>query len=105
MKSTLLKFIAIVAVVLSGLGFTFLKPGSITGKIKPVDEVKDVWAVSAKDTVIGMVNQGGFTIAVARAGTYTVIINATKPYKSFTKEGITVTDEQPVDLGEITLEK
>ncbi len=104
MKNTFFILIAIIIVV-SGLAFVPIKPAFIAGKIIPAEAVKDVWAVSLKDTTRAIIVQGSFTIPDVKPGTYKVVIDATEPYKDVIKDGITITDGEPVDLGEIKLEK
>jgi len=48
---------------------------------------------------------GAFELFAPKAGTYTIVIEATAPYKNTTKEGVVVEDDKPVDLGAIVLEK
>ena len=105
MKNTYLKLMAIALISVMFFAFTVLKVGSVTGKVTPPDAVKDVWAISASDTVRGSVSQGGFTIMNVKPGTYKVIIDAIEPYKDVVKEGISVTEGQSIDMGEIKLEK
>lgn len=105
MKNTIIKLMAIVVIAVTFFAFRAFAPASITGKVTPPDAVKDVWAVSANDTARGTVSQGGFSIMNVKPGTYKVIIDAMAPYKDVVKEAISVTEGQPVDLGEIKLEK
>src|ERR1700740_608020 len=101
MKNTIIKLIAIVVITCTLFAFTVFAPASITGKVTPPDAIKDVWAVSLNDTARGQVSQGGFTIENVKPGTYKVIIDAVAPYKDVVKEAVSVTEGQPVDLGEI----
>jgi len=105
MKNTFFKTAAIAVTGFMLLASAALKPGSITGKVTPPDAVKDVWAISLSDTVRASVSQGSFTIMNVKTGSYKVIIDAAEPYKDVVKEGIQVTEGQPVDMGEIKLEK
>ncbi len=105
MKNTFLKLIAIIVIITALFSFKALAPASITGRVTPPEAVKDVWAVSLTDTAHGSVSQGGFNIANIKPGTYKVIIDAVAPFKDVVKEGVSVTEGQPVDLGEIKLEK
>ncbi len=105
MKNTFLKTAAIAVLIVLLFAFTTFKAGSITGKITPPDAVKDVWAISLSDTVRASVSQGSFTFTNVKTGTYKVIIDAAEPYKDVIKEGVSVTEGQSVDMGEIKLEK
>jgi len=96
------------AIPVTGLlmfAFTTFRGGSITGKVTPPDAVKDVWAISPTDTVRASVSQGSFNLMNVRPGTYKVIIDAIEPYKDVVKEAVSVTEGQPIDMGEIKLEK
>jgi hypothetical protein len=104
MKNTFFILIAI-AIIVSGLAFRPIKPAYITGKIIPTEAVKDVWAVSPKDTTRALIVQGSFTIPDVKPGTYKVVIDAAEPYKDVIKDGVIVTEGVPVDMGEIKLEK
>ena len=105
MKNTIFKMLAIAVIAITLFAFTVLAPASITGRVTPPDAVKDVWAVSLTDTARGTVSQGSFNIMNIKPGTYKVIIDAVAPYKDVVKEGVSVTEGQPVDMGEIKLEK
>ncbi len=108
MKNTILKVAAMVVVVALAVtlfAFRHFAPASIAGRVTPPEAVKDVWAVSLNDTARGQVTQGSFIINNVKPGTYKVIIDANAPYKDVVKEGVSVTEGQPVDLGEIKLDR
>lgn len=105
MKNTILKIAAFLLIAVALFSFTVFNAASITGRVTPPEALKDVWAVSLSDTVHGSVMQGGFNIPNIKPGTYKVIIDANAPYKDVVKEGISVTEGQPVDLGEVKLDK
>lgn len=105
MKNTLFKILAMFAVVIILFSFTVFKPATITGRVTPAEGLKDVWAVSQSDTARGTVSQGNFMIENVKPGTYKVIIDANAPYKDIVKEAVSVVEGQPVDMGEIKLEK
>jgi len=94
------------SIAASGLfAFNSFQSGSIKGTVTPPDGAKEVWAVSATDTLKAPVNNGAFELTNAKAGTYKVMIDATDPYKDAVKDGVQVTDGQATDIGEIKLEK
>ena len=105
MKNTYFKISAVFFLTVPLLVFAMAKNGTITGKIMPSAALKDVWAVSARDTVRALIMEGSFTIVNLKPGTYKVIINAIEPYKDVVREGIAITGGLPVDMGEIRLEK
>lgn len=84
----------------------FTEPQSaITGSVLPADGAEAVWAVSATDSAKGVViNTGSFSLAV-KPGVYKVIVKAKSPYKDVLLENQEVKDAQPLDVGQIVLEK
>lgn len=105
MKFTQLKLV-VIGIAAAGLfAFTTLATGSIKGKVSPSDGAVRAWAESATDTVNAAIQNGTFEIDNVKPGTYKIVIEAKPPYKNVAKEGISVTDGQPVDAGEIMLSK
>jgi len=105
MKKTTLGLLAMSAIFSGLLAFTSQQGGSIKGKVIPPDGASQVWALSAKDTLKAMINQGSFEIQNANAGTYKIYIDAVEPYKDVVKEGVQVIDGGVADIGQITLQK
>ena len=105
MKNAKLKLAAFTFVAASLFAFTQIRTGTIKGLVTPVDGASNAWAVSATDTLKATIDKGAFSIADAPPGTYRVIIEAKPPYKNAAKDGVTVTDGQTTDLGEIKLEQ
>ncbi|MEP6845415.1 MAG: carboxypeptidase regulatory-like domain-containing protein [Panacibacter sp.] len=105
MKNTRLGLMAIAAVTAGLFAFTNFEGGSIKGKIIPADGASQVWALSPKDTLKAIINQGIFEFQNANPGTYKVYIDAVEPYKDVIKEGVQVTEGGSADLGEISLQK
>ena len=95
----------IFAASIAGLfAFTGSMQTSITGKVVPVDGAETVWAVSATDSTRGTLSSGTFTLDV-KPGTYKVIVDAKAPYKDVTLENLEVKQDQPLNVGEIVLQK
>lgn len=93
----------ILAAAIAGM-FAFTSTQSaITGKVTPADGAESVWAVSSMDSAKGEITSGAFSLQV-KPGTYKVVIDAKDPYKDVTLDNIEVKD-QPIDVGEITLQK
>ena len=85
--------------------FAFTKmQASITGKVSPGEGAETVWAVSATDSTKATVSSGTFTLNV-KPGTYKVIVDAKEPYKDVTLENLEVKQDQPLNVGEIVLQK
>lgn len=104
MKKSMLTF-GIVAASVAGLfAFTPVTQSSITGKVTPADGADAVWAISASDSTKGVISSGAFTIEV-KPGTYKVMVDAKDPYKDVTLENLEVKQDQPLDVGEIVLQK
>ncbi|MES2649974.1 MAG: carboxypeptidase-like regulatory domain-containing protein [Bacteroidota bacterium] len=105
MKSVKTGLIALAVATTGFLGFKSMAGASIKGSVTPAENAVAVRAISGTDTLKATVDSGKFELFAPKAGTYTIQIEATAPYKTTVKEGVVVNDDQPVDLGEITLEK
>ena len=103
MKSTKLGLVAAGMAVISILGFRALDSGTVKGKVTPADAAVTVWLISATDTLKAPVDQGSFSVNDVKPGTYKLVVEAKPPYKNAAKEGVTVADGQPSDVGEIKL--
>jgi hypothetical protein len=95
-----------IAAATAGLfAFTAIQTGSVKGTVSPADGAVRAWALSGTDTLKATIDKGAFEITGAKAGTYRIIIEAKPPYKNAAKDGVTVVDGQPTDIGEIKLEQ
>src|SRR5215471_18746592 len=98
--------LAAFAIAAAGLfAFSGVTDGSIRGTISPVDGATRAWALSATDTLRATIDKGSYEITGAKPGTYRVIIEAKPPYKNAAKDGVTVSDGQTTDVGEIRLQQ
>jgi hypothetical protein len=97
--------LGIVAATAGLFAFTAIQTGSVKGTVSPADGAVRAWALSGTDTLKATIDKGMFEITGAKAGTYRVIIEAKPPYKNAAKDGVTVVDGQPTDIGEIKLEQ
>src|SRR3977135_2423544 len=98
--------LAAFAIAASGLfAFSGIRDGVIRGTITPVDAATRAWALSATDTLRATIDKGAYEIPGAKPGTYRVIIEAKAPYKNAAKDGVTVSDGQTTDVGEIRLQQ
>jgi hypothetical protein len=104
MKMTKVGLSAFVALAVGALAFNSFDGGSISGKVTPVDGATEVWAISGTDTLKAPVTDGAFSVQPAKAGTYTVIVDAKDPYKDATLQDVKVEDGKATDLGEIKLD-
>lgn len=96
--------VAALGIVTAGIfAFNTLVNGTVKGTVNPPDAATRVWVISPTDTLKATINQGSFEIPDVKPGTYKVVIEAKPPYKNAAKEGITVTDGQTSDVGEIKL--
>lgn len=98
--------LAAVTIAAAGLfAFSSLRSGSIKGTVSPADGASMAWAESSTDTLKAAIVSGVYEITDAKPGTYKVVIEAKPPYRNAAKDGITVSDGQAADAGEIKLEK
>lgn len=105
MKFTGIK-LAVIAIAATGLfAFNSLRSGSIKGTVSPAEGAARAWAESSTDTLKALVINGAYEITDAKPGTYKIIIEAKPPYRNAAKDGVSVTDGQAADAGEIKLEK
>jgi hypothetical protein len=104
MKKRMLSFGILAASVAGLFAFNAATQASITGKVTPADGAQMVWAISGMDSTKSEINSGAFTLAV-KPGTYKVIVDAKDPYKDVSLENLEVKDGQPLDVGEIVLQK
>jgi len=101
-KFSTLVFAALAAIFIS---FTVFSGGSIKGKITPADAAFQACAVTGKDSFKTNILGGAFELKNIKPGTYRLILQATTPFKTIIKEGITVTDGKITDVGEIAFDK
>ena len=93
----------ILAASMAGLfAFTSAETG-ISGKVTPQDGAESVWAIGT-DSTKGIISSGNFSIQV-KPGTYKVFLDAKDPFKDVSLENLEVRDGQPLDVGEIVLQK
>jgi hypothetical protein len=103
MKFTKLSLAAAGIAIVGLFSFRSLTNGSVKGTVSPADAAVRAWVISATDTMKVQVDKGTFVIDDVKPGTYKVIIEAKPPFKNAAKDGITVADGQPSDIGEIKL--
>lgn len=105
MKKIKVSVIALAAIALGAMAFRNTEGGSITGKVRPLDGATEAWAIQGSDSLKTPVSDGAFTFKDARAGSYTVIIDAKEPFKDATLTDVKVEDGKATDLGEINLQQ
>jgi hypothetical protein len=98
-------FAAIMILAITSSFSTSPRTGSIKGMISPPNGAARVWAISKKDTAIGMIYQGMFLISELQPGTYSLQVEAIPPYKNERKEFVVVNEGQETDIGYILLKK
>ncbi len=105
MKKPIVLFLAIGIIVMVASAFS--KQGStIKGWVTPKEAAISAWAISKTDTFkTHVTSEGMFEIFNVKSGNYSVIVQATAPYKTGQKDGVIVTEGSMVDVGEIKLEK
>ena len=75
---------------------------TINGIIVPADAATKVLAISGRDSAFATPVSGKFSVTV-KAGTWSLLIEAVKPYQNAAITNIVVLDNQPTDVGIITL--
>lgn len=105
MKKSSLGILTATGLTLGLMAFTAIQTGSIKGTLTPANSVNEVWAVSGTDTLKATPDSTSFTITEAKAGSYTIVVDAKDPYKDVTMENVAVKDGEATDLGEIKLEQ
>jgi hypothetical protein len=105
MKNAKMSMAALAFAAAGLFAFNAVRTGSVKGTVNPADAAVRAWALSSTDTLKAEINKGTFEITDAKPGTYRIIIEAKPPYKNAAKDGVTVTDGQPTDVGEIKLEQ
>lgn len=103
MKKLSVNFLALAAIGMALLAFTFVKNGGIKGTVTPIDRVTQVIAVAGTDTLRTVLNNGNFSFSEVKPGTYTIWVKAKTPYKDTSVENVAVIDSTITDVGEIKL--
>ena len=101
----LLIFMTVALLILSAFISKTKLITSIYGTIEPAEGAGKVWAVSGKDSVAVIPQAGKFSVAVGKAGTYKIFIQAIRPFKDAVVDNIKVEDGKSADAGIITLSK
>ncbi|MEO5564880.1 MAG: hypothetical protein ABIR18_15645 [Chitinophagaceae bacterium] len=85
--------------------FAFTAPQSvISGSVLPPDGVESIWAMGEKDSAKAVIlNTGSFSITV-KSGPYKLVVDAKSPYKDLVLD-LDVKPDQPMDVGQIVLQK
>jgi hypothetical protein len=76
----------------------------ITGRVSPADGVELVWIISGKDTAKSPTSSGQFSMEV-KPGVHQLIVDAKSPYKDVIMDNLMVTENEVLDVGEITLKQ
>ena len=105
MRKLSVSILTFTAIVIGTFAFKYADTGSISGKVTPADAATQVWAFQAADTLKAPITDGAFTIQGAKAGTYTVIVGAKRPFQDVTLSNVKVEDGKATDLGEIKLQQ
>jgi hypothetical protein len=88
------------------LGFMPAFNTIVTGSVNPPDAGMRAWLFSSTDTVTATVESNGhFQIPNVKPGNYRLMIEGRPPYRNGVKDGIHVTDGQPLDVGVIEMQK
>lgn len=77
---------------------------AISGRVSPADGVEQVMVISGKDSARTVTTAGGFTVEV-KPGVHQLFVDAKNPYKDVLLDNLNVTENEVLDLGEITLKQ
>lgn len=95
--------LAVLAIMLLVFAKPF-KTGTVVGRVSPKNSATQVWIFSLTDTVKSGLQNGVFEISGIRAGTYSLVIDPVAPYKTASRLGLTVSDGEITNAGEIMME-
>jgi len=98
-------FAGIIVALLTSFAFMSEIAGGIQGKVKPVEGLNAVIAISGTDTLQASTSEGVFVFTNLKKGTYMLWIRANAPYKDTTIQNVAVADSATTDVGEIMLQK
>ncbi len=79
--------------------------GSVRGTVIPPEAGLRAFLFSGKDTVSVNVVNGTFQFSAVAAGNYKLLVEAAPPYRNGVKEGISVTEGEFTDAGQLELQK
>lgn len=94
-----------ILIVLVLSGFSMEWNSLVKGSVNPSDAGLRAWLISRTDTLNTPVERGIFEIVNVRPGNYTLMIEGRPPYRNAIKDGITVVDGQPTDVGVIDMQQ
>ncbi|MBV9986548.1 MAG: hypothetical protein JO301_02650 [Chitinophagaceae bacterium] len=95
----------LVMITLVFLSFRPQRTGAVAGSINPPDGASQVWLLSERDTIRGMLKNGSFDIAGVKPGFCVLVVDAIPPYKNTTRTGIEVFEGSTTNVGEIYLDQ
>ena len=85
--------------------FTTQRTGSVKGTITPSDGAAQVWVLSSRDTLRGVIRNGSFEVTGIIPGTCALVVEGLAPYKRTVRSGIEVYEGTQTNVGEILLEQ
>lgn len=103
MKFTKSSLVALGIAATSLFAFKGLESGKVKGTVSPAEGASRAWLLSSTDTLRSNIQNGTYEVKDVKPGTYRVIIEAKPPFKNIAKDGVTVSDGQTTDVGEIKL--
>jgi hypothetical protein len=75
----------------------------VKGSVTPTNGAVRAWLISKSDTLNSPVIQGNFMILNVKPGNYTLMMEASPPYRDSFKQDVLVVDGQPTDVGTIVM--
>jgi hypothetical protein len=87
------------------ISFSRMAGGSVRGTVTPPEAGLKAFLFSTKDTLSANVVNGAFQFFNVATGNYKLMVEAAPPYRNGIKDGVSVTDGQFTDAGQIELQK
>ncbi|GAC1569112.1 MAG: hypothetical protein NVS3B8_16530 [Chitinophagaceae bacterium] len=87
------------------MSFNKIAGGSVRGTVIPPEAGLRAFLFSVKDTISVNVVNGAFRFLKVSAGNYKLMVEAAPPYRNAVKDGISVTDGEFTDAGQVELQK
>ena len=85
------------------LAFRFYYNSPVKGSVSPANGASRAWLISRRDTLNAPVIQGNFMITNVKPGNYTLMLEATPPFRDSFKQDVLVVEGQPTDVGVIEM--
>ena len=103
MRNAMVQLILVLIGVSSVHAVKLLQASSMHTKVIPADAAEKVYAIQGKDTAKMTGTDGEFYLSTIRPGRWRIHVEARKPFRSATLQGIDLLPGKDRDLGQIRL--